>query len=80
MGATVSSKGQVVIPQKYRQAMGITPGSKVDFDVKDNVLELRIVRQRTHSRLEDGYGMLKYKGKMLPDDFDVATLLAKEKK
>lgn len=80
MGTTVSSKGQVVIPQKYRQALGITPGSTVDFDVKDNVLELRIVRQKKHSRLEDGCGMLKHAGKALPPDFDVATLLAKKRK
>lgn len=80
MGTTVSSKGQVVIPQKYREALGITPGSRVDFGVKDNVLELRVVRKIKHTRLEDGYGMLKYNGKMLPDDFDVATLLAKGKR
>lgn len=75
MGTTVSSKGQVVIPQKFRQALGITPGSSVNFEVKDNVLELRIIRQRKHSRLEDGCGLLKHTGKALPPDFDVATLL-----
>lgn len=79
MGATVSSKGQVVIPQKYRQALGITPGSRVDFDVKDNVLELRVVRKMKRSRLEDGCGMLKHTGKALPPDFDVATLLKGKK-
>lgn len=80
MGTTVSSKGQVVIPQKYRQAMGITPGSTINFDLKDNVLELRIVRNRKHTRLDDGHGMLKHTGTALPPDFDVATLLVKAKK
>lgn len=79
MRSTVSSKGQVVIPQKYRQELGITPGSSVNFEVKDNVLELRIIRQRKYSRLEDGCGMLKHAGKALPPDFDVATLF-KDKK
>ena len=36
MEATVSSKGQVVIPQKIRQRLGITAGSAVDFVVQDN--------------------------------------------
>ena len=79
MGATVSSKGQIVIPQKYRQALGITTGSRVDFDVHDNVLELRVVRKKHHTRLEDGCGMLKSKGKALLPDFDAATLFNREK-
>lgn len=79
MGATVSSKGQIVIPQKYRQVLGITPGSRVDFDVHDNVLELRVVRKKHHTRLEDGCGMLESKGKALPPDFDVAALFKKTK-
>lgn len=80
MGTTVSSKGQVVIPKKFRDAIGITPGSRVEFEAHGNVLELKISRHKKHSRLEDGYGMLKYNGKLLPDDFDVATLLAKGEK
>ena len=75
MEATVSSKGQVVIPQKIRQTLGITAGSLVDFVVQDNVLQLRVIRNKTHTTLEDGYGMLRNKGRALPPDFDVATLL-----
>jgi AbrB family looped-hinge helix DNA binding protein len=29
----VTSKGQVTIPQKVRELLGITPGSEVDFEV-----------------------------------------------
>lgn len=29
--ATVSSKGQIVIPQSIREAYGIQPGDKLDF-------------------------------------------------
>lgn len=79
MEATVSSKGQVVIPKKIRQSMGITAGSSVDFVVQDNVLQLRLIRHKSHSRLEDGHGMLKNKGRALPPDFDVATLLRARK-
>ena len=32
MGATVTSKGQVTIPKRVRDLLGISPGSKVDFE------------------------------------------------
>lgn len=73
MATTLSSKGQVVIPQPYRKALGLTPGSRVDFEVKGNVLEIRLARKPT--KLEDGYGMLRHSGKALPPDFDPASLL-----
>jgi len=31
----VTSKGQVTIPQRVRQLLGITPGSEVDFQLDD---------------------------------------------
>lgn len=73
MSTTLSSKGQVVIPQPYREALGLTPGSRVDFEIKGNVLELRLARKPT--KLEDGCGMLHHSGKALPPDFDPASLL-----
>ena len=80
MEATVSSKGQVVIPQKIRQRLGITAGSAVDFVVQDNVLQLHVIRNKPCSLLADGHGMLKHSGrsmrKSLPPDFDVASTLA----
>ncbi len=79
MEATVSSKGQVVIPQKLRQSLGITAGSCVDFVVQDDALVLRVVRSKSHTRLQDGHGMLKNKGRALPPDFDVATVLRGKK-
>jgi antitoxin PrlF len=32
----VTSKGQVTIPQKVRQRLGITPGSEVDFRLDEH--------------------------------------------
>ncbi len=79
MEATVSSKGQVVIPQKIRESLGITAGTAIDFVVQDNILQLHIIRNKKHTRLEDGCGMLKSKGRALPPDFDVAMLLRAKK-
>jgi AbrB family looped-hinge helix DNA binding protein len=33
MAVSVSSKGQVTIPKRMREALGITPGIKVEFDI-----------------------------------------------
>jgi antitoxin PrlF len=35
MATTVTSKGQVTIPKRVRDAMGIRPGAQVVFDVND---------------------------------------------
>ncbi len=80
MEATVSSKGQVVIPQKIRQSLGITAGSAVDFVMKGGVLQLYVVRRKPTTQLEAGYGMLKHKGRALPSNFDVADLLSSKSK
>lgn len=33
--ATITSKGQVTIPKKIRDKLGLKPGDKVDFEVND---------------------------------------------
>jgi AbrB family looped-hinge helix DNA binding protein len=33
MATTVTSKGQVTIPKKFRELLGIGPGSKVSFEL-----------------------------------------------
>lgn len=32
MSATVTSKGQITIPKRVRDLLGIVPGSKIDFE------------------------------------------------
>lgn len=35
MSTTLTTKGQVTIPKKIRETLGLEPGSEVDFDVDD---------------------------------------------
>lgn len=39
--ATVTSKGQVTLPKNIRDALGIGPGSEVDFEVTEGQVVLR---------------------------------------
>lgn len=59
---SVTSKGQVTIPKRVRQALGITPGSKVEFDLESGGARLKLVKRRIGSRIEDGPAILSYAG------------------
>ncbi len=37
----VGPKGQVVIPKVFRKALGIAPGSKVVFELRENEVRIR---------------------------------------
>ena len=39
--ATISTKGQLVIPQRYRQALHLQPGDKVSFSLQGEKLVLQ---------------------------------------
>jgi AbrB family looped-hinge helix DNA binding protein len=76
---SITSKGQVTIPKTLRQQLGLRQGSKVEFVLVDDRVEMRIVS--TPACLPaSGYGMLKSRRQALPADFDPATLLARAKK
>jgi AbrB family looped-hinge helix DNA binding protein len=83
MAAVVSEKGQVVIPKPIRKALGIAAGSLVEFELSHGEAKLRVVRRKI-SRVEDGFGMLKYKGPPVPlqkmSGLAAARLLAKRGK
>lgn len=61
-GVSVTSKGQVTIPKRVRRALGITPGSKVEFDLDQGGARLRLVKRSEPSRIEDGPAILNYAG------------------
>ena len=62
MTVSVTSKGQVTIPKKVRDALGITPGSKVAFELEGGSARLKLVARHVVSSLEDGPGILAYTG------------------
>ena len=71
---SVTSKGQVTIPLKIRQQLGIRKGSKLTFVLSGDYIELRV--KETPKQVSDsGFGMLKSRRKAVPADFDVASLL-----
>ena len=73
--STVTSKGQVTIPKRIRQDLGIRQGSTVVFATRNGKAEMRVLH-RAPEAIESGFGMLDGRGKRLPADFDPASLLA----
>ena len=63
---SVTSKGQVTIPKRVRRALGITPGSKVEFDIDGGGARLKLVKKQAPSRIEDGAAILHYTGPRIP--------------
>ena len=63
---SVTSKGQVTIPKRVRQALGITLGSKVEFDLEGGGALLKLVKRQVGSRIEDGATILDYRGPRIP--------------
>lgn len=59
---TVSDKGQVVIPAAMRRRLGIVPGTRLEFSEEGSELRVRVERTRPESTVEEGYGMLSYRG------------------
>lgn len=68
MATSVTSKGQVTIPGRIRRALGITPGSKIEFDLDVGGARLTLVKRHSASRIEDGPSILDYRGPRIPLD------------
>lgn len=44
---TLTSKGQVTIPQEIRERLGLRPGTRVVFDVVGNSVRIRRAEEQT---------------------------------
>ena len=71
---SVTSKGQVTIPKGIRQQLGIRQGSRIEFVLVGDHVEMRVKSSPTDVP-DIGFGMLKSRRAAVPADFDPATLL-----
>ena len=71
---SVTSKGQVTIPKEVRRQLGIRQGSRIEFALVGDHVEMR-VRSSPGDVPDSGFGKLKSRRVALPADFDPATLL-----
>jgi AbrB family looped-hinge helix DNA binding protein len=59
--ATLTEKGQIVIPAEIRARYGLTAGTQVEFVDEDGVIRLRIRRRVSPSDPAAGFGLVKVK-------------------
>ena len=59
--ATLTEKGQIVIPAKIRARYGLTPGTQEEFIDEGGSIRLLVRRQVAPSQPAAGYGMIKIK-------------------
>jgi len=74
---SVTSKGQVTIPKALRQRLGIRQGSRVEFSVVGDHVEMRVSGSAVPRAATQGsgFGLLSSKRPAVPVDLDPATLL-----
>ncbi len=76
--ATLTEKGQIVIPADIRNKYGLTPGTQVEFVDDGGALRLVVRRRVVPSVPERGYGMVKLRSRGRTrrlSEFDAARLL-----
>ena len=76
--ATLTEKGQIVIPAEIRTRYGLTPGTQIEFVDDGGTLRLVVRRRVVRSDPESGYGMVKVAPAGRPrrlSEFDAASLM-----
>ena len=71
---SVTSKGQVTIPKEIRRQLGIRQGSRIEFVMAGDRVELR-VKSTPSNAPGNGFGLVKSTKSSVPVDFDPASLL-----
>lgn len=77
--ATLTEKGQIVIPADIRARYELTPGTQVEFVDEGGIIRLLVRRRVTASDPAAGFGLVKIKparsGRRRLLEFDPAALL-----
>jgi AbrB family looped-hinge helix DNA binding protein len=71
--STMTSKGQVTIPKTIREALGLTPGSEVQFDVSADGAVL--VRGKARRKAQDRFDAVRGKADVKWRTDDLMRLL-----
>ncbi len=69
---SVTGKGQVMMPKEVRQQLGMRKGSRIEFVLVGDHVELRVNSPPSRAP-ESGFGMLKSRRAAVPADVDPAT-------
>ncbi len=80
--ATLTAKGQIVIPAEIREKYHLTPGTQLEFVHEDGTIRLVVRRRVPRSDPRAGYGMIKVAprrsgGARRLLEFDPASLLGR---
>jgi AbrB family looped-hinge helix DNA binding protein len=81
--ATLTEKGQVVIPAEIRARHGLTPGTQLEFVDDGGVIRLLVRRRVAPADPAAGYGLFKPAPAAAPrrlSEFDAASLVRREAK
>ena len=78
--ATLTEKGQIVIPAEIRARYELTPGTQVEFIDEGGAIRLVVRRRVVLTDPNAGYGLVKVKSKGRPrklSEFDAARTIRK---
>lgn len=84
--ATLTAKGQIVIPADIRARHELTPGTQVEFVDEGGVIRLLVRRRVEASVPGEGYGMIRIERRVAGaaprrlSEFDAAALLGRAKR
>ena len=84
--ATLTERGQIVIPAEIRERYQLTPGTQVEFVSEGGTIRLVVRRRVARSDPASGYGMIKVrprrggKGVRRLSEFDPAAIAAPPRK
>lgn len=83
--ATLTEKGQIVIPAEIRARYGLTPGTQLEFVDEGGSIRLVVRRRVPRSDPASGYGLVRVKPRRRGSaprrlsEFDAATVLRRRR-